>query len=90
MSYIRELRPYMYWLGYLTDARQAGQMDCGNNRWHLGNCDEPIEQLGSAQQRLSRERTCRFSGNDVGIKRKEFGTACNLCLQVFLGYVDTS
>ena len=27
MSYIRELRPYMYWLGYLTDARQAGQMD---------------------------------------------------------------
>ncbi len=27
MSYIRELRPYMYWLGYLTDARQAGDMD---------------------------------------------------------------
>jgi hypothetical protein len=27
MSYIRELRPYMYWLGYLDDARQAGEMD---------------------------------------------------------------
>ena len=27
MSYIRELRPYMYWLGYLTDARQAGELD---------------------------------------------------------------
>ena len=27
MSYIRELRPYMYWLGYLTHARQAGEMD---------------------------------------------------------------
>lgn len=27
MSYIRELRPYMYWLGYLNDARQAGEMD---------------------------------------------------------------
>lgn len=27
MSYIRELRPYMYWLGYLTEARQAGEMD---------------------------------------------------------------
>ncbi len=27
MSYIRELRPYMYWLGYLSDAREAGEMD---------------------------------------------------------------
>jgi hypothetical protein len=27
MSYIRELRPYMYWLGYLQDARSAGELD---------------------------------------------------------------
>ena len=27
MSYIRELRPYMYWLGYLADARGAGELD---------------------------------------------------------------
>ena len=27
MSYIRELRPYMYWLGYLNDGRQAGELD---------------------------------------------------------------
>jgi hypothetical protein len=27
MSYIRELRPYMYWLGYLSDGRQAGDLD---------------------------------------------------------------
>ncbi|MGH7269859.1 MAG: DNA methyltransferase, partial [Polyangiaceae bacterium] len=27
MSYIRELRPYMYWLGYLDDGRQAGELD---------------------------------------------------------------
>ncbi len=27
MSYIRELRPYMYWLGYLTDAPAAGELD---------------------------------------------------------------
>ena len=27
MSYIRELRPYMYWLGYLSDGRAAGQLD---------------------------------------------------------------
>jgi len=27
MSYIRELRPYMYWLGFLSDARSAGDLD---------------------------------------------------------------
>jgi len=27
MSYIRELRPYMYWLGFLTNGRDAGEHD---------------------------------------------------------------
>lgn len=27
MSYIRELRPYMYWLGYLINGRDAGELD---------------------------------------------------------------
>jgi len=27
MSYIRELRPYMYRLGYLDDGRDAGELD---------------------------------------------------------------
>lgn len=27
MSYIRELRPYMYWLGYISEAREAGELD---------------------------------------------------------------
>ena len=27
MSYIRELRPYMYWLGYLKEASEAGELD---------------------------------------------------------------
>ena len=27
MSYIRELRPYMYWLHYLREAREAGELD---------------------------------------------------------------
>jgi len=27
MSYIRELRPYMYWLGYLHNGREAGELD---------------------------------------------------------------
>lgn len=27
MSYIRELRPYMYWLGYMDSGNQAGELD---------------------------------------------------------------
>ncbi|MCL4870358.1 MAG: hypothetical protein KJ063_15445 [Anaerolineae bacterium] len=27
MSYVRELRPYMYWLGFLQDAPEAGELD---------------------------------------------------------------
>ena len=27
ISYIRELRPYMYWLGHLSSGRQAGELD---------------------------------------------------------------
>ncbi|MGD0387393.1 MAG: SAM-dependent methyltransferase [Tepidisphaeraceae bacterium] len=27
MSYIRELRPYMYWLGFISDGRAAGELD---------------------------------------------------------------
>lgn len=27
ISYIRELRPYMYWLGFLSDGRAAGELD---------------------------------------------------------------
>lgn len=27
ISYIRELRPYMFWLGFLREAREAGELD---------------------------------------------------------------
>ena len=27
MSYIRELRPYMYWIGFLSEAREASELD---------------------------------------------------------------
>ena len=27
MSYIREVRPYMYWLGFLQEAKEAGELD---------------------------------------------------------------
>lgn len=28
ISYVRELRPYMYWLGYLIESTDAGELDC--------------------------------------------------------------
>jgi DNA modification methylase len=50
MSYIRELRPYMYWLGYLTSGRQAGELDWKSigGTWgiatsRLSNWDSTIE-----------------------------------------------
>lgn len=43
MSYIRELRPYMYWLGHLANGRDAGEMDLGGKRRHLGRGDESAE-----------------------------------------------
>jgi hypothetical protein len=35
MSYVRELRPYMYWLGYLRTSRDAGELDwqCIGGTW---------------------------------------------------------
>ncbi|MCS6910235.1 MAG: hypothetical protein NZM11_06655, partial [Anaerolineales bacterium] len=54
MSYIRELRPYMYWLGYLTDGRAAGELD-----WQaIGGT------WGIATSRL---QTWRADGTDVDI-----------------------
>lgn len=52
MSYVRELRPYMYWLGYLTDARQAGELDWQaiGGTWGMATSNvgrwEPTEDAG--------------------------------------------
>lgn len=37
MSYIRELRPYRYWLGFLVDGRDAGKLDwaAGGGIWGI-------------------------------------------------------
>ena len=52
MSYIRELRPYMYWLEFLKDGRTAGELDwlaiggtwgCATsnlNQWHCSVASE--------------------------------------------------
>ena len=63
MSYIRELRPYMYWLGYLTDASDAGELD-----WEAigGTWGIATSRLGT----WSRRHDCRLpEGVDEVVER---------------------
>ena len=55
MSYIRELRPYMYWLGYLQNGREAGELD-----WQAigGTWGVATSRLGKWQP----GRGCPFAG----------------------------
>lgn len=54
MSYIRELRPYMYWLGFLANGRDAGELDWQTigGTWgiatsRLANWTRPAERFNS-------------------------------------------
>jgi hypothetical protein len=67
MSYVRELRPYMYWLGFLTDGRAAGDLDwaaiggtwgCATSRlvrWARSGCCFTNAQLDAALREINRE-----------------------------------
>lgn len=53
MSYIRELRPYMYWLGFLQNSRDAGELDWSaiGGTWgiatsRLGDWERPLGAFG--------------------------------------------
>ncbi|HEY8447236.1 MAG TPA: hypothetical protein VIL01_09020 [Thermomicrobiales bacterium] len=55
MSYIRELRPYMYWLGFLKTGRDAGELDWAaiGGTWgiatsRLGQWQRPAESFRPA------------------------------------------
>ena len=64
MSYIRELRPYMYWLGYLTERRDAGELD-----WRAigGTWGAATSRLGTWVPR--EETRIPFSGFDAIVRR---------------------
>ncbi|MGH8510771.1 MAG: DNA methyltransferase [Gammaproteobacteria bacterium] len=56
MSYIRELRPYMYWLGFVSNGRDAGELDWTaiGGTWgiatsRLMDWDRPSEHFTSKQ-----------------------------------------
>ncbi|MEJ7660559.1 MAG: hypothetical protein WKG07_13560 [Hymenobacter sp.] len=50
MSYIRELRPYMYWLRMLIESRDAGGIRLACNWWHMGHCHAVASLNGSRQK----------------------------------------
>jgi hypothetical protein len=68
MSYIRELRPYMYWLGYLNESPEAGLLDWKSiggtwgvatsnlNRW-IPDAKRPIETRGFATMKRAIARS---------------------------------
>lgn len=65
MSYIRELRPYMYWLGFLRSGRDAGEMDWAaiGGTWGVATSrliewERPAEPLQSA---ILDEALCRMA-----------------------------
>ncbi|MBO1347634.1 MAG: DNA methyltransferase [Hormoscilla sp. GUM202] len=65
MSYIREVRPYMYWLGFLKSAREAGELDwqaiggtwgIATSRlrwWQPGNMKIPHEGFENTIEQIS-------------------------------------
>lgn len=67
MSYIRELRPYMYWLGYLDDGRAAGELDwlaiggtwgCATSnlsRWHTAETAFPCREFPAILNRIAQK-----------------------------------
>ena len=72
MSYIRELRPYMYWLGYILNGRDAGEMDWDaiGGTWgvatsRLNNWAEPQEGFQSKLLRAASKRIA-VDGNKNG------------------------
>lgn len=64
MSYIRELRPYMYWTKFLEEAREAGELD-----WKaIGGT------WGIASSRLS-----EWESNENGLPEKIFSVYKDIC-----------
>ena len=54
MSYIRELRPYMYWLQFLVNGRDAGELDWLAIGGTWGVCGDLIKHAVVAARRMRR------------------------------------
>ncbi len=58
MSYIRELRPYMYWLGFLQDGRNAGELDWTVIGGTWGIATSRLIEWQRADEHFKSERLC--------------------------------
>jgi hypothetical protein len=56
MSYIRELRPYMYWLGYLNESRDAGELDWSAIGGTWGIATSRLAEWRPGGERLTNDR----------------------------------
>lgn len=74
MSYIRELRPYMYWLGYLTEARQAGELDWTaiGGTWGIATsrvagweAEEPVPLSHNFGEKIQRIQSAQSKNGDL-------------------------
>ena len=68
MSYVRELRPYMYWLGYLRSGRDAGEMDWAaiGGTWGVATSRliDWKRPAGPLQSAILDEALCRMAHHD--------------------------
>jgi hypothetical protein len=59
MSYIRELRPYMYWTGFLNEAREAGELDWQAIGGTWGAATSRLSEWRPSNGRVLPRRLCK-------------------------------
>lgn len=84
MSYIREMRPYMYWLDYLTDGRDAGELDWDaiGGTWGGGGCHQQAVSMAAYGSGLAAARPAARNRVGAGRRRKERRGPCRVHREV--------
>lgn len=83
MSYIRELRPYMYWLGYLESARDAGDLDWEAIGGTWGVATSRLLTTDRSQAAFRDEQLDRFMGGVVREENKNGALLANYVSKYF-------
>ena len=89
MSYIRELRPYMYWLGHLENGRDAGEMDWAAIGGTWGGGHQPAGGMVAGSGRLPAAAAAEDGRADRRRRAQERGVARGVRAQVLRRHVAT-
>ena len=84
MSYIRELRPYMYWLGFLDNGRAAGELDWSAIGGTWGVATSRLidwERAGEAFKHPMLNSNIRCNRTSRQQEREAFGELCGQVLR---------